>query len=95
MWNWGNQAVTGAWATYRFVEHPAGAELRFVFRYILADLGALGVFEREEFGQSIEAAVQRYVRALLSAGSAEQVAAEVTEVSAGRRRRWLWASRTS
>jgi hypothetical protein len=93
LWNWYGQVVSGAWATYRFVEHPSGTELRYLFRYILADLGALGVFDRDQFTQSIEGAVNRYVGALVAAGSADHVTADVTETAAGRRRRWLWAPR--
>lgn len=95
LWNWYGKVVSGAWATYRFAEHPSGTQLRFVFRYILADLGALGVFDRDRFAQSIESAAARYVAALSSAGSPEELTAGVTETAHGRRRRWLWAPRGS
>lgn len=95
LWNWSNRVVSGAWATYRFADEDSGARLRFVFRYILADLGDPGVFKRDEFGHSIEAAVTRYVAAVVSAGSAGQVPGAVTQTAAGRRRRWLWAARGS
>lgn len=68
LWNWSTGQVSGAWATYRVGETPHGSRLRFVFRYVLGDLGAADVFDRAVFCRSIEHAVDRYVARVVTAG---------------------------
>jgi len=95
LWTWSTRVVSGAWATYRFTPDGDGSALRFVFRYLLADLGAPEVFDRDAFAHSIESAVHRYVAAVVSAGSVEGAGGTATGTAAGRRRPWRRRARAS
>jgi hypothetical protein len=93
LWHWSSQEVGGAWGTYRFTESGGCGHLRFVFRYLLPQLGhGPGVFDRDEFCQSIDGAVEHYVRALVTAGAHGPPPVPPAGDAEGERRR-LWRRR--
>jgi hypothetical protein len=68
LWTWPTRHVAGCWATYHFSATEGGTEFRFIFKYLLPDLGGADVFRRARFGQAIERAVDLYVERVAAGG---------------------------